>query len=151
VADLPGHRTAIVLHQYPLCILAVREVLTDLEVEVAGTTTDSGEAVSLLERSRPDIFVAGVDGAMAPSEQVDYIRTAQERWPELQVIALSVDGAPEHVDAALKAGAAAYVVETEADRDELEAAVRQAVEWLDVDVERPAEHALRGRPPGDRG
>ena len=137
MADLTRQRSAVLLHRYPLCILAVEKVLGELGVDVAATTTDVDEALRLLSDSRPDIFVAGVDGSMAPPEQVDYVATARERSPEMKVIALSLDTDPGQIEAVLKAGAAAYVVETQADRDELEAAIRQAVEWLDVAAEGP--------------
>ena len=138
MADLTRERTAVLLHRYPLCILAVEKVLAELGVDVAATTTDSREAMQLVSEARPDIFVAGVDGAMERAEQVDYVATACDRSPGMRVIALSLYTDPEQIDAVLKAGAAAYVVETQADREQLEAAIRQAVEWVDVGAERPA-------------
>ena len=139
VANRESRRTAVLLHRYPLCVLAVERVLSELGVEVAGKATELDEALALVGESDPAIFVAGLDGALGPVQRAAYIREAHDRSPDLKLIALSVDGDQDHIDAALQAGAAAYVVETIADRDELEAAIRQAVEWLDAAVERPVD------------
>ena len=139
VANMRARRTAVLLHQYPLCVLAVERVLSELGIDVAGKATELDEALALVEERDPAIFVAGIDGALDPGGRAQYIREAHRRASDLRLIALSIDGEQDHIDEALAAGAAAYVVETRADRDELEAAIRQAVEWLDAGVRRPVD------------
>ena len=138
MANESSNRTAVVLHRYPVCILAVERAMAALGVDVVARATELDEGLALLDELKPDVFVAGLDGAGSPEDRIAYVRLVRERAPDSSVIALSLDGDEQQVDAALEAGAAAYVVETRADVAELAAAIRQAVRWLDVAANPPA-------------
>jgi DNA-binding NarL/FixJ family response regulator len=56
---------------------------------------------------------------------IELVRQARERAPQLKAIVLSLYDDTKHVDAALAAGAVAYVIKT-AHPDDLRSAIRQA-------------------------
>jgi DNA-binding NarL/FixJ family response regulator len=118
-------RTAVLLDRHPLWLEAVERVLTSIGVEVVGKTTSPTEALALVEGREPDLFITGIgmsDGAM---DGLTCLAQARERRPSLRVIVLSGYADAQHVDAALAAGAVAYVVKT-AQAADLASAVRQA-------------------------
>jgi DNA-binding NarL/FixJ family response regulator len=117
-------RTAVLLDRHPLWLEAVERVLMSIGVEVVGKTTSPTEALTLLEGREPDLFITDIgmpDGAM---DGLTCLAHARERRPSLRVIVLSGHADAQHVDAALAAGAVAYVVKT-AQADDLASAVRQ--------------------------
>ena len=118
-------RTAVLLDRHPLWLEAVERVLTSIGVEVVGKTTSPTDALTLIEGREPDLFITGIgmpDGAM---DGLTCLAQARERRPSLRIIVLSGHADAQHVDAALAAGAVAYVVKT-AQADDLASAVRQA-------------------------
>jgi two-component system response regulator DevR len=118
-------RTAVLLDQHPLWHEAVEPVLERLKIRVIGKTTRPDDALSLIEECRPDILLLELD---LPDEELDgvsVIRAAKDRAPGLHVIVLSVYDSPHEVDAAVAAGAAAYVRKS-VHPDDLATAVRQA-------------------------
>jgi DNA-binding NarL/FixJ family response regulator len=118
-------RTAILVDQHPLWLDAVEPVVTGTGVDVIARATSSTDALALVRELKPNILVTGLD--MPPSEidGIALVRQACEADPELKAIVISMyDDAP-HIDAALAAGAVAYVVKT-AQADDIASAIRQA-------------------------
>jgi DNA-binding NarL/FixJ family response regulator len=122
-----GARTAVLLDNYPLWLEAVSRVLTRIRVRVVGKTIDSEEALELVERHRPDVLVAEIELLGSRMDGLTCLRRACDLVPHLKGIVLSGYSDSEHIDTALNAGAAAYVVKT-AHPDDLAAAIRQAFE-----------------------
>jgi DNA-binding NarL/FixJ family response regulator len=121
-----GVERAAVLHdQHPLWLDAVEQVLDRIEVDVAGKATSPDEALALVEQHQPDLFVTEVETANGGMDGITCLRLAVERVPTVRPVALSMYADPQRVDAALAAGAVAYVVKT-AHPDDLASAVRQA-------------------------
>lgn len=117
--------TAIVLDRHPLWHEAVEHVLDRTGVQVVGKTTSPFEALELVGAHRPDLFVTGIEMPEGEIDGLECLRRARERQPRLRAIVLSMYGDQEHVDAALDAGAFAYVIKS-AHPDDLASAVRQA-------------------------
>jgi NarL family two-component system response regulator LiaR len=93
------------------------------DLELAGEAGSGEEAVHLCERLQPDVVLMdlvmpGMDGATAT-------RAIRERWPSVQVIALTSFKEKELVQGALEAGAISYLLKNVA-ADELADAIRQA-------------------------
>ena len=122
---LSEHRTAVLLDQHPLWLEAVEQVLHRIGIEVTGKATSPGHAVALIEEHRPSLFVTGIEMEGEAVDGIECLALARERAPELKVIVLSALADSQHVDAALAAGADAYVVKT-AHADDLASAIRQA-------------------------
>jgi DNA-binding NarL/FixJ family response regulator len=130
-ARLPGRRstkrTAVLLDQHPLWLQALEQVLTKINVEVVGKATDPEKALAVIEEREPDIFVTSIEMPRSEMDGLACLRAARERLPELKAIVLSMYADPFYVDAALAAGALAYVVKT-AEPEDIAAAIRQAFE-----------------------
>ena len=122
---LSEHRTAVLLDQHPLWLEAVEQVLHRIGIEVEGKTTSPRNALALIEERRPSLFVTGLEMEGDTMDGIECLALARERAPELKVIVLSALSGSQHVDAALAAGADAYVVKT-AHADDLASAIRQA-------------------------
>jgi DNA-binding NarL/FixJ family response regulator len=116
-------RTAVLLDSHPLWLEAVQTVLNRIDVEVVGKTTTVDRALSTLEREDPDLFVAEIKNG---SDQVDttFLQEARERARTAKIVVLSMLEEKEHIEAALQAGAVAYVLKS-AHPDDLTTTVRQ--------------------------
>jgi len=78
------------------------------DLELVGEARGGKEAVSLCEKLQPevvlmDLVMPGMDGAAAT-------RAIRERWPEIQIIALTSFKEKELVQGALQAGAIGYLL-----------------------------------------
>ncbi len=67
---------------------------------------DGLAALSMIEASRPDLVL--VDARMPSLDGLETTRRIKERWPEVQVIILSMS--PEYAERARQAGAEAFAV-----------------------------------------
>jgi DNA-binding NarL/FixJ family response regulator len=122
-----NRRTAVVLDQHPIWLEAVQSILERIGVEVLGTTTDVEEVLDLISTHHPDVLVTSIDVDDHSTESIACIRRACEREPSLKAIVLSAFDDSEHIEAALSAGAMAYVLKT-AHPDDFAAAIRQSFE-----------------------
>ena len=120
----PRQHTAVLLDPHPLWLEAVQSVLSSLDIAVAGKATTAEEALGMIERHEPDIFLVetGLTGSVSGSSVV---RAARQRVSSLRVIALAGSADPADIDAAFDAGALAYVVKT-ARPEDVAATIRQA-------------------------
>ena len=122
-----SRRTAIVLDQHPLWLLAVERVLSGLNVDVVGKTTSAQTALDLVEEHDPELLITEIDTGEHQIDGIACLARARERNPRLSAIVLSRHTDSQHIEEALAAGASAYVTKT-AHRDDLASAVRQAFE-----------------------
>ena len=119
------HKTAVLLDQHPLWLDAFEQLVQRIGVDVVGKTTSPPEALQLVEEHRPDVFVTALEVHEDRIDGLACLRLAREQQPDLKAIVVSMYVDSEHIDAALEAGADAYVIKT-AHPDDLAAAVRQA-------------------------
>src|SRR5829696_9267811 len=104
---------------------ALAHVVSDLGIEVLGKATSGLKGLSLVTQRQPDVLVTGV---MMPKDDLDgieLVRRSLEVLPDLRAIVLSVYDDTDHIDAALAAGAVAYVVNT-AHPGDVRSVIRQA-------------------------
>jgi NarL family two-component system response regulator LiaR len=97
------------------------EVSDDLDL--VGQATDGQEAVELCEQFQPDVIL--MDLVMPKMDGVTATRIIRERWPQVQVIALTSFQEKELVQDALEAGAISYLLKN-VSMDDLTEAVRAA-------------------------
>jgi DNA-binding NarL/FixJ family response regulator len=122
-----SRRTAVVLDQHPIWLDAVQLILERIGVEVLGTTTQVGELLDLISAHRPDVLVTSIELDDPDLDGIACLRLACELQASLKTIVLSAYDDTEHIDAALAAGAIAYVLKT-AHPDDFAAAIRQSFE-----------------------
>jgi NarL family two-component system response regulator LiaR len=94
------------------------------DMEMVGQAGDGEEAIRLCEKLQPDVVL--MDLLMPRMDGVTATRIIKERWPGIQVIALTSFKEKEYVEGALKAGAGGYLLKN-VSAEELVNAVRRAV------------------------
>jgi DNA-binding NarL/FixJ family response regulator len=122
--QVPSDHTAVILDPHPLWVEAVERVLDGMGVRTAAKTTTAEQAFSAVEEHRPDIFVAEVSSPGDRLAGLACVKRVHEKLPDVHVIILSAFEDEQSIEAALSAGAAAYVVKT-AHPDDLATAIRQ--------------------------
>jgi NarL family two-component system response regulator LiaR len=93
------------------------------DLECVGEARDGQEALTICEKVKPDVIL--MDLLMPRMDGLDATRTIRERWPHIQVIALTSFHEKELVQEALQAGAISYLLKN-VTVDELADAVRAA-------------------------
>ena len=119
------NRSAVILDRQPLWLEAVGHVLDRIDVNVVGKATAPNQALDLIRRQRPDIFVTGVEMDEGEIDGITCIKQARELAPALRAVVLSSQTGTEYIDRALDAGAGAYVMKS-AHPDDLASTIRQA-------------------------
>jgi NarL family two-component system response regulator LiaR len=93
------------------------------DLELVGEAKDGLGALRQCEHAPPDVIL--MDLVMPVMDGPKAIRQIRERWPEIQVIALTSFQEEDLVHQALQAGAISYLLK-DVGADELEAAIRAA-------------------------
>ena len=93
------------------------------DLELVAEAKDGLDALRRCESSPPDVIL--MDLIMPVMDGVKAIRTIKERWPEIQIIALTSFQEEELVHKALQAGAISYLLK-DVSADELGEAIRAA-------------------------
>ncbi len=113
----------LIADDHPLILAGVRRALERSEnIEVVGEARSSVELMGLIERRQPqvvlmDLRMPGVSG----TEHIEQVRSA---WPDVKVVVLSASEDRPSIDAALRAGASAFVVKSVSPSD-IAAVLRQ--------------------------
>ncbi len=84
-------------------------------LRLAGQYSNGCEAIAGLAESPPDVLL--VDLQLADISGLEVIRTVSARYPNCDVLVISVFGDEEHVMAALEAGARGYLLKGTLTRD----------------------------------
>ncbi len=93
-------------------------------VEVVGTAANGREAVSMVERTQPDVVL--MDLKMPEMNGVQATREITDRFPGTKVVVLTTYDADDWVFDAIKAGARGYLLK-DSSSDDIVAAIRGAV------------------------
>jgi DNA-binding NarL/FixJ family response regulator len=97
------------------------ELLDD--IEIVGEAEDGRRAVELVESLQPDVVL--MDLLMPVMDGIAATAEIKERFPDVEVVALTSFIEEERVTAALEAGATGYLLK-DADADDVAVAVRRA-------------------------
>jgi DNA-binding NarL/FixJ family response regulator len=122
---MPPSQTAVLLDEHPLWLDSVEQAVRRAGVDVVGRETLPSRALPLLAELAPDLLVTGLRTPEGEADGIDFLISARAQAPELKIVVLSMYSDLEHINAALDAGATAYVLKT-AHPDDLISAIRQA-------------------------
>jgi DNA-binding NarL/FixJ family response regulator len=120
-------RSAVVLDADPAWLDVVHQTLDGLGVQVAGVALDPGQALVLVQEHAPDLLVIDARARGPELNSITCLRRAREQAPELKAVVLSDHDDHAHIDAALEAGASAYIAKPK-DPADLATAIRQVFE-----------------------
>jgi DNA-binding NarL/FixJ family response regulator len=118
-------QSGVICDAHPIWLDAVEQVLRRIGIDVIGKTTSTSEALSMVEDHRPDLLITELEGNAGDLSGLVLIERARAAAPNVRPIVLSMHQDSQVIDAALVAGASAYVVKT-ARPEDLASAVRQA-------------------------
>jgi len=97
----------LAVEDHPVMRIGIKTLLEREGMTVVGLSTTATEAVEQARQGIAD--VALVDLNLPDAEGVDVIERLHEAAPQLPVVAFSVDGSPNRVRAAVRAGAIGYL------------------------------------------
>jgi DNA-binding NarL/FixJ family response regulator len=101
-------------------LAVLREFLNEYnDIDVIAVAGSGEEALALLDSTQPAVLI--VDLWMPDMGGLDLTRKVKARWPQLPVIVLTLFDSPRHRQAALDAGADAFVGKARMDADLLPA------------------------------
>lgn len=95
------------------------------EFAVVGQASDGEEALALCEQLRPDIAI--LDIRIPRLNGLGAARLLQQRQPEVKVVIFTMDDSPDHLEAAMTAGAVGYLLK-DASRDEVISALQRVAQ-----------------------
>ena len=119
-----SEHVGVICDSHPMWLDAVEQVLRQIGIRVVGKTISMSEALSIVEEHRPDLLITELEGMSGGLSGLSLIERSRGAVPSLRPIVLSMHREAQIIDAALVAGAAAYVVKT-AHPEDLASAVRQ--------------------------
>ena len=101
--------TVAIVDDHSVVRIGIKYVLmTDSEFKFVGEADDGAEAVSLVERVRPDILL--LDVRMPGTGGIAALKSVREKFPDQKVVMLTMSDAEEDVYQALSLGARGYVI-----------------------------------------
>ena len=139
----PTQRTALLVDEHPLWLDAVARVLEASDMRVVGKATTADDALALLGEHSPSLLTIGLDGPESGIDGLTLLERALRLRPETRAVVLSSYRDDDRIEAALAAGAVAYVVKT-VQAEDLVYAMRQAFSHsVFVATSRPGPRPLR--------
>jgi DNA-binding NarL/FixJ family response regulator len=118
--------TVLIADDHPLILDGVRNALTGVPgIEIVGAVSSGREALLLARRTTPDVLV--LDLRMPEMDGFACLREVRRASPLTRVIVLSASTDRREIRAALRLGAAAFVLKSVHPRD-LASVIRQTVD-----------------------
>jgi DNA-binding NarL/FixJ family response regulator len=117
MSEMPSQPTRIALvDDHELVRDGLRALLAAMpQLEVVGEAGSGAEALSLVERVRPDLLL--VDIGMKDMNGLQLTERLCRDYPGLRVLILSMYDHPEYVTSSIRAGARGYVLKDAASRE----------------------------------
>jgi DNA-binding NarL/FixJ family response regulator len=114
----------LIADDHPLVLQGIRRTLEASDgIEVVGEARSGEELLALVERRKPNLVL--LDLRMPGMHGLECIAEIKRSWPEVKTVALSAHDDRASIDAALLAGASAYMIKTVAPMD-IATVLRQA-------------------------
>ena len=107
-ADANRQVRILVVDDHPIVREGITNVLAnDARLAVIGEAVDGVDAIAAVEHHQPDVVL--IDVNMPRMNGVEATREIRGRWPDVRIVALSVDDNEAMVRAMINAGAAVFV------------------------------------------
>jgi len=119
-----GRRTAVLLDEHPIWLTALERVLEELGFEPIAKLKNPVEALEIVKRDRPDLFLLDIDTNGFQSDGLACLQEACQQVPSLKAVVVSASEDAARIDAAFAAGAVVYVLKR-AEPGDLASAIRQ--------------------------
>jgi PAS domain S-box-containing protein len=108
LAAQPGRTGVIVVDDHAIVREGIANTLSvDDRLEVLGGAADGASALELIARFRPHVVL--MDLNMPGINGLEATRTIHERWPDIAIVGMSVQGDDATASSMLAAGASAFV------------------------------------------
>ncbi len=115
----------LVVDDHTLVRRGTREILEcRTEIRVVGEAADGDEAVSLTDRLRPDVVL--MDLGMPGMSGVEATREIKARWPDVEVLVLTIHDDEQYLFEAIRAGASGYLLKDVHDYELIDAVLTVA-------------------------
>jgi DNA-binding NarL/FixJ family response regulator len=102
----------LIVDDHPLTREALTSLLTSHGFEIPGVACDGAEAIVEAARLQPDVIL--LDLSMPGVDGITALPGLREAAPDCEVVVLTASGTEENLLAAIRAGAAGYLLKTEA-------------------------------------
>jgi|SRR5437764_9032293 len=114
----------LIADDHPLMLQGIRRALeTSDDIDIVGEARSGDELLALVERRNPDLVL--LDLRMPGLDGIDCITEIKRSWPDIKAVVISACEDRASIDAALLAGASAFVVKSVRPMDVV-AVLRQA-------------------------
>jgi DNA-binding NarL/FixJ family response regulator len=111
INDMGASLKVLIADDHPLVLQGIRRTLeASDDIQLVGEARCGDELLALVERRRPDLIL--LDLRMPGRDGVECIAEISRSWPQIKTVALSAHEDRASIDAALLAGASAYVVKS---------------------------------------
>lgn len=117
-------KSAVLLDHQPMWLEALEAVLVRLGIVPLAKLTNPAEALTMITEHQPELFILDTDTGGSVPDGLTCLREAIGRVPSLKAVVFSASNESERIDAALGAGAMAYVLK-HAQPEDVAAAIRQ--------------------------
>jgi DNA-binding NarL/FixJ family response regulator len=101
----------LIVDDHPLTREALAALLVQHEFEVVGEAGDGEQAVQLARQLRPELIL--LDLSMPGLNGLEALPRLREAAPECEVVVLTASGTEDNLLAAIRGGAAGYLLKTE--------------------------------------
>jgi DNA-binding NarL/FixJ family response regulator len=107
----PRRTSVLIADDHPLILTGIRRTLERSDdIEVIGEACSGPQVLAMVERRRPDVLLLDLHMPGVPGTEC--IAQVRQNWPNVKPIVLSAADDRASIDAALNAGAAAYVIKS---------------------------------------
>src|SRR5664279_156230 len=101
----------LIADDHPLIVAGIRSALSHAEdIEIVGEAHSGPQVMAMIDRRRPTLVL--LDYRMPGVQGTECIEEIAQRWPQVKTVVLSACEDPAQIDAALDAGACAYVIKS---------------------------------------
>lgn len=112
----------MIVEDHALVRQGLRQLLSlETDLEVAGEAQDGNEVLELVNTVRPDVIL--MDLNLPGKNGIELTKELKANFPEINILALTIDNDQSHVSKIIKAGASGYVLK-DIDPDTLYEAIR---------------------------